>query len=450
MSFRTIDSCRRYVYGLTLALLIAVGLSVAPQSAFAADDEPLRLIFVNSDPTDGESAYEVVEEILEASDDMALKQPEDLLDAAADHGVSLDDFRDGDRRIEHEADFRRMIEQVEAEAILLIDIFGGGRTMQFVIIGPRGDELQDVRYTISGGQPSQSEAIEALRKAFKKLVPVVREYREEMEQKQQPSTQVDLLGEDDDRELTAKQRAVQRYRENHSNLTVGATPTVGMIFGRRSMVLDTEADYVREHASPFVGVGGEVDGIFTLLDNGRAAIGGTAFGAFAPFSTNFPGEDGEAVSYASSYSNFGADVKYIAGLSPDVRLYGKAGAEMVTIGIAANNDYTGHSYTNLRAGVGLVYGIGELAALHLDGAALPTVHAEMSGNALGPADFGVGVNAAGRLHLTLFEPIDASIGYDFRYYKIDFPSPELAALEGKAASTTDMYHVANVMVGYGF
>ncbi|MFP4599315.1 MAG: hypothetical protein ACLFVJ_13735 [Persicimonas sp.] len=450
MSFRTTDRCRRYLYGLTLALLLAVGLTVAPQSALAADDAPLRLIFVNSDPTDGESAYEVVEEILEASDDMSLKPPEELLDAAADYGVSLDDFRAGDKRVEHEDDFRQMIEQVEAEAILLIDIFGSGRTMQFVIIGPRGDELQDVRYTISGGQPSQSEAIEALRKAFKELVPEVRAYREEMEQKQQPDTEVDLLGEEDDRELTAKQRAAKRFRENHSDLSVGATPTVGVIFGRRSMVLDTEASYNLDHASPFVGVGGEVSGIFTLLDSGRAAIGGTAFGAFAPFSTSFPGEDGEAASYASSYTNVGADVKYIAGLSSDVRLHGKVGAEMVTIGIAANNDYTGHSYINLRAGAGLAYGIGELAELHLGGAALPTVHAEMSGNALGEADFGVGVNAAGRLHLTLFEPIDASIGYDFRFYEISFPSPELAALEGEAASTTDMYHVANVMVGYGF
>ncbi len=451
MLFRASNIARLSRSLVACLLTLVAACVVAPHTA-AAEEAPLRMVFVNSDPMDGTGVYDAIAEVLEASNDLELVEPGDLLAAGSERGIDLDTFRDGDKRKRHRAEFADMLAETGGEAILVLDVFGGGRTMQLVVIGPYGDELSDIRQSMSSSRPSQGESVTVLKKAFKALVPKVRQYREEKAQREEEQASVDLLGESDSqpKEQTIKERVIREHRQKHADLSTGITPNVGMIFGRRSLVMSTQADYQLDHASPFVGFGAEVDAIFALLDGDTAAIGASLFGAYAPFTTVFTDDNGQPRELPSSFSNVGLDLEYINGVGADLILFGKAGAEVMTVAIDQNQAYTGNSYTNLRVGAGLIYQFGQLAELQLDGAALPTVNAELSGDAMGEAEFGVGWNAAAKLELTFLRPFEAAISYKFQYYPISYPTPNHQELEGLPASTTDMFHLANVMIGYGF
>jgi hypothetical protein len=436
-----------------MAALVVAGVVVlfaGVGTAVAQDEEPLRLVFLNSDPSDGTVVFDAVSGVLDASPDIELVDSSDLLSAGDARGIGVETFRDGDRRAQNASAFKQMLAETSGESIMVLDVFGGGRTMQLVVIGPYGDELGDIRQTMAANKPSQDESVEALRKVFKLLVPEVRQFREDEARRKEKNAQVDLLGEEDPADQSAKERVVREHRQNHADLSTGVTPTAGMIFGRRSLVLDTDGNYELDHASPFVGFGAEIDAIFLLMDSDTAAFGATLFGAYAPFTTVFTPPSGQAIELPSAYSNVRLDLKYLKGIDRDLIVGGKFGAETMSVTVAQNEGYTGSSYMNLRIGGGLIYQFGQLAELHLDAAALPTLSAELSGDAMGEADIGLGFHGAGRLHLTLLKPIDISIGYDFHYYSVNFAEPNLADLGGQPASTTDMVHLANMMIGYGF
>lgn len=451
MQFRHLRLAR-LVHSAVALLTAVVAISFVSIGTAAAQEAPLKMVFVNSDPSDGTAVYDSVADVLEASNDLELIDPSELLNAGSERGIGLDTLRDGDRRVSHRAEFADMLSETGGEAILILDVFGGGNTMQLVVIGPYGSELSDIRQSISGSRPSQAESITVLKKAFKALIPTVRQYREERARRQEQQASVDLIGENEPKsdEQAIKERVIREHRQRHADLETGLTPNVGMIFGRRSLQLQTKAEYNLDHASPFVGFGGKVDAIFALLDGDTAAVGATIFGAYAPFTTVFTDDQGQPIELPSAFSNVGGDFKYIKGMGPDLIVFGKAGVELMSVTINQNQAYTGNDYTNLRVGAGIVYQFGELAELNLDAAALPVMGAELSGDVMGPADFGVGWNAAARLQLTFLAPFEVAAGYDFQYYPITFSNPELEDLEGLPASTTDMFHLAHVMVGYGF
>ena len=446
-----------WLLGAVLSILcFAASAVICPGQAQAAEEAPLRLVFLNSDPSDGTEVYVALNEVLEASDDLVLIDPEDLLDAASARGLSLDTFRKGQQRKRHAGTFQRVMEDVDAEGILVLDVFESGDTLQLVVIGPYGNELDDIRQSFSGGSMNQNQSIEVLKQVFRALVPEVRahrEWRREQQRKQggtgaQVNT-VDDPASDSVEDDSIRQRVIREHKREHADLNTGLTPRAGVNFGSRALTLQTETDYNLSHGSPFVGFGAEVDAIFALLDSETAAIGATLFGAYAPFTTVLTHE-GDPLELPSSFSNAGLDLKYIWGLAPGWLVYAKVGAELMTIDIAQNQAYTGNQYINARAGVGVLHRFGRLAELQLDAAALPTLTATMSDEQMGPADFGVGFNGGARLRVTYLEPIRASIGYDFQYYQVTFASPALDELGGTPASITDMYHLASVMVGYGF
>lgn len=442
----------RFAFSAVVTLVAFVASSFASMGSAAAEEAPLKMVFVNSDPMDGTAVYDALADVLEASNDLELVDPGELLAAGSERGIELDAMRDGDKRARHSAEFGEMLSQTGGEAILVLDVFGGGKTMQLVVIGPYGNELSDIRQSISASRPSQSESVTVLKKAFKDLVPKVRQYREERARRQKQQASVDLVGEEEPKsdEQAIKERVIREHRQNHADLKTGVTPHVGVIFGRRSLQLQTKADYQLDHASPFVGFGGKVDAIFALLDGDTAAVGATVFGAYAPFTTVFTNDQGQPVELPSAFSNAGGDLKYIKGVGPDLIVSGKVGAELMSIMINQNQAYTGNDYINLRAGAGLIYQFGALAELHLDAAALPVLGAKLSGDVMGPAEFGLGWNGAARLQLTFLKPFEIAAGYDFQYYPTTFSNPVLEDLGGLPATTTDMFHLANVMVGYGF
>lgn len=440
---------RRFCQLLSTLFIALVGLTTLAPSAQAQGEDPIRLVFLNTDPSDGMIVYHAVEEVLNMSKDLQLISPDKLLTAGTQHGVKLETFRSGEKREESTEAFAQTLADTGAETVFALDVFGGGQTMQIVVIGPSGKQLADIRQRISAAEPTQDESVTALKKAFKVLVPRIREHREQLAE-QAAAPEVGLVGLDEPNEDDSiKARAIAEHRKAHANLTRGVNPQAGLIFGSRSFSVDTPDTYQVSHSSPFVGVGAQVDAIFALFDGQTSAVGGSLFGAYAPFTTSFAGATGPEEK-SSSFANLRLDLYYMKGVSSDVILKGGLGGEYLGVSIEPNNVYQGNHYVNLRAGLGVIYQFGELAELHLDAMALPVLDADVSDGKLGKASVTVGADFALRVDVVAFGPVRASLGYQFKYYPAKFESPRLVMLRGALAETSDLFHLGNVLVGYDF
>lgn len=437
-------------HSFSVLFILFIGLTALAPSAHAQDEAPIRLVFLNTDPSDGMGVYNSVKEVLELSKDLDLIDPDDLLSAGTKHGVKLETFRSGDKRKEAVGAFSRMLAGANAETVIALDVFGGGRTMQLVVIGPAGQQLADIRQRIGGSVPTQDESVTALKKAFKALVPRIREYREEQAKLEAASPDVGLVGLDEPNEDdTIKARVIAEHRAKHANLTRGLNPQVGAIFGARNFALETEANYDVSHSSPFVGVGVQLDAVLALFDAETSAVGASAFAAYAPFTTVFAGPNGPEEK-SSSFTDLRLDVYYMKGLSSDFIVKGGVGLEYMGVSIEPNAIYSGNDYFNLRAGLGVIYQFGELAEMHLNAAALPILNADVSDGKMGDSSVSFGGDVALRLDVTAFGPVRASLGYQFKYYQGSFESPRLAQLRGESVSTNDNFHVGHVLLGYDF
>lgn len=440
---------------ITIAV-VALGVSALIPSAHAQQEEredPIRLVFLNTDPSDGMAVYESVTEVLKLSKDLDLIDPDSFMSSSADHGVTLDTFQSGDKREASVDAFAQMLADSNAETVLALDVFGGGHTMQFVVIGPNGEQIGDVRQNIDGSVPTQGESVTALKDAFKVLVPKIREFREQQAQikSQENPPEVGLIGQDEPNEdESIKARVIAERRDAHGDLTRGVTPQVGVVFGSRNFALETDANYNLNHSSPFVGVGAQLDSVLALFDGNTSAVGASIFGAYAPFTTVLAGENNVEEEKSSSFMNLRLDAYYMKGVSSNLIVKGGAGLEYLSVSIDPNPTYEGNNYFNLRAGLGIIYQFGQFAELHLDAMALPILNSDVSDGAMGNSGASIGADAAVRVDITAFGPFRASLGYQFKYYQAAFEEPKRAVLRGEPASTSDTFHIGSVLLGYDF
>jgi catechol 2,3-dioxygenase-like lactoylglutathione lyase family enzyme len=76
------------------------------------------------------------------------------------------------------------------------------------------------------------------------------------------------------------------------------------------------------HSTPFVGGRAKIDAVLGLMNSDTAAFGGTVYGEYAPFSTQF-GPSGDT--FPGTYFRAGTRLRYLAGLSPKFILFGQMG-----------------------------------------------------------------------------------------------------------------------------
>lgn len=444
---RSLGVARLRFFVIAFALIFA-GQTLALNSALA-QEEPVELVFINSDPSDGTVVYDAITSVLELSGDLNLVDPDRFMSAGMDHSVRLETLRDGGKRAEFEDAFAQTLRAVDAEGLLILDVFGGGRTMQLVVIGPDGNELGDIRQRFRGNQPSQEETVGALKKVFQVLIPEIREFRERQDQS---PVDVGLIGEDDPPidEEALKAQVINEQEREHGELRQGVTPRAGMIFGSRSLDIQTLGSYQLTHSSPFVGFGVDVDAILTLFEQDSSALGATVFLGYAPFTTVLSDDEGEPTEMSSSFFNLRADLHYIKEFGDGLKARGTLGVETLSLSVEDNQTYSGNNYVNLRAGAGLIYEFGELAEFQLEALALPVLSADVSNNLLGDSDFAFGVDLGARLELVAFGPLRAAVGYHLKYYPVDYPNPESSQLAGEPAEASDSFHVAHLVVGYDF
>ena len=141
--------------GLFLFTFIAIALVCAP--AFAQQD-PLRVVLVDVSKTGGAKVTKTFDGLLDASDDIKTLSSKKFMRAADDAGLSESDLRSSKKRGRSGKAFRKAMKEVDAEAVLLVDVFSKGKKMQMVAIGPDGSEAADVRRNIKRSKIKKSDA----------------------------------------------------------------------------------------------------------------------------------------------------------------------------------------------------------------------------------------------------------------------------------------------------
>lgn len=418
-----------------------------------AQQEPLRLAFVNASKSGGGDAFDLIEQFLEASDDIQVLNSDRVWDEASDVGVSKTDFRSGSRRKESSQEFRTVMKNLGIESILIQDVYSRGRKFQLVVIGPDGTEVADIRKDIRRGRISKDQARDVLKQAFGQLVPEVKAFRDnggwdayaepEPEPEPEPEEDLDPFAPEEDEDDEDETPTVP----GEYGLASGYTLNFGALVGSRDFALEGAAAedgrFQLDHKSPWVGLFVQIDAVFAVLGEGNSAIGASLFGGYAPFTTIFDGDQ----EFASDFARLGGQLVYIYAIDENIAIDIFAGVETRSITIEQNENYTGDKYLGARAGARGSYTSGVLS-IGAGAAVLPTFSINNSNGAYGEADgLALGLEGKADLGFQVTDGINVSIGYLFQTISVDFVDPIRPGV-GEPVSTSDTIHSGMVTVGY--
>ena len=437
---------------LTTFTFVALHLCALPEAA-AQEPEPIRLIFVNTAKKGGERAYKTVNNILKKSDDVTLGDEGKFWLEAEALGLSEKTFRNTEQRNARTKKIRRLMRTLEIEAVIVLDVYSRGRKAQLVFLGPRGEEIANVRRNVRRGRIKNRMAVGMLKEGFEPMIPLIKEWREVKDQEPEEEEEVADLnlmgddgeetGEDDggDEELSAKERVLARQRAENGQVQTGFGIGAGALVGRRSLVVQTEGDYSLEHTSPFVGVFAQLRGVLMTFSGGSSGLGVELGGGYAPFTTIFSPPGQEQLDLASQFSRIGGKMLLLTTFNDSFGLEGWAGAELLTITVAPNSYYTGSSYTYLDAGAALQIKFVDQATLSLGGGVLPILSADTSAGAYGPGDFALGFEGVAGLDVAFTDNLTLGLDYQLLYLPPAYPDPVLIVAP---ATSTDVFHTGNL------
>lgn len=433
------------VWLVTLCVLLAgVGVAAAQEQA------PLRLGYINTAGDSGERSYESIEDALEESTQIELLDDGEVLASAQGMGLELATFRQSALREENRAAFAQLMSEENIEGLLIHDVFGGGNTLQVVVLGPRGEELADVRYSIRRGRIDQDGVMQVLREVFSALVPEVLAYREaqelerqrQLEQEEAARAQTEAEVEPLDQEDDLRAAAIARHRQQYGNLAPHLKVRAGLMVGQRMMRQSTNEAFEINHNTPLFGGGARVDAMLAIFDGGRAALEVGAHFDIAPYTSQFADEP-----LAGQYMRGGGQVRYVRGLGPSLKGRGLVGAEILSATLAPNALYTGHSYLTAQLGVGLGYAFGELAELNLAALFTPVISGTNSAGAYGEGSFAPSASAQVGLVVRTFEPFLIGVDYTYQLHLREFPEPVIVEAP---VSSRDQFHTVLISAGYRF
>lgn len=431
------------------SILFVITASPFIASAQEASEAPLRIALINTAGNDGQRAYRVIQGLLNDSEQIELVDTSDFLSAAERAGLRNEHFRASAHRQNNIDNFEALMRSTSTEGLLIQDVFGGGNTLQLVVIGPRGWEIADIRHSIQRGRLDDASALEVLRQVFQNLVPEVRGFRREVEEERQALAAEQLaeieplMDVEPQPELDPREQAIAEHRRRYGNMERNFSGRVGMIFGNRLLYFsDTTGAYDLSHNSSFIGAGAELDALITTFDRDTAALEVGGFAAFAPYTAALP--EGK---FTGRFVRAGADFRYISARSPSLRLRGIAGLEFTNFAVPPNAHYTGHGYLLGRLGAGVHYAFGELMTLQTDALFMPILTSSNSGGAYGDQKGWLAYGADVGLHLDILRPFLVSVTYHIQRLQLDYPSPSPMVV-ANPMTARDMVHQAFITIGY--
>lgn len=429
---------------LLAVLVLTSALTGMARPAASQPEEPLKMTFVDATPEQSAKIYEKLRAIISQSDDIDFTNPDQFMSEARRFDLSLEVFASSGQRTGRQELIRRAMQANDLESVVVYKRTGD--ELHLIVLGPRGSELEHFRSPVRRPEISDKQAVAVLEKIFKVLVPEVRSFRKQQE---------DLAGDDQasarrpsggaaESDSEIRERVIAEHKHAHGNLQQKATISLAPMFGRRALSISTDGGFTLAHSTPFVGGRAKIDAVLGLMNSDTAAFGGTVYGEYAPFSTQF-GPSGNT--FPGTYFRAGTRLRYLAGLSPKFILFGQMGGEILDLAIASNETYVGSRYISITAGVGGIYQIDEIGDITIEVDGLPTVMTDTNDGAFGSGAFSVGVNPSAQFTLRKLSPWVFSATYDFILYSPTHPNP---TLYDTPASGADSVHVGGISAGYRF
>ena len=399
-------------------------------------------------------AHRKIKDVLSENENVEYKNDRKLIARLDDYALNTKILQKGSLRKKFRKRIRRMLKEEELEGLFLVDVYGRGRKLQLIVIGPDGSELDDFKMGVRAGKPSSDQVFTLLNDAFSTLGPEVLKAREEAQEPDEPE-EPEEPEEKEDPEGTDGDVSQNMDPKGNSDAKVKKAVNIsaGLFAGRRSLeAVETvpenpSAPFGLRHGSPYVGVGGDLDAVILLLSEGEAALGLSLYGSYAQFTTIFfQADTNERMELASTYSIAGGAVKYIRSLSPRFSFDAYGGAQLMSLTVEPNSNYTGNRYVSGRVGVGLGIQLSEDAKLHAHGGALPVFVADNSGGAFGTSPLSLGYEAGAMFSFHFTPSFFISAEYNFQLLQPEYPEPVSSGI--RPSSSTDVFHNGGLRVGF--
>ncbi len=434
-----------------VSLLLCILMLPAAVSAQDQED-PLRLVYVNTSGSEGQESYQAVRELLSGSDQIDLIRERNFLRSAREVGIDEEVLADWGRWPELVDNFAAAMWHSNVEGLLIHRVEDQGNQLYITVFGPRGWELTEVERSLDDGTLGEPAAVETLREAFSALVPEVRGFRREVSEGSISDEDFQIAKESDDSadvdqaesdELSPRDRALAGHRQRYGDMSRNIAIYAGALTGRRSMNMDQpDGSFSIYHRTGLMGFGARVDALITTIERDTAAFEASGVVGFSPFTTVFGERE-----LSGRFMRFGAEGRYINARSANTRLRVIAGVETINVALEGNENYTGHGYLMGRIGGGVHHSVGRLLTVQADGLLLPVLLSSNSGGAYGTPEGLLGFGAEAAIHLNLFEPFLVGLFYNFSYIDQDYPDPDPSVITLPAESI-DIFH--QIMIGVGY
>lgn len=368
----------------------------------------------------------------------------------------------GKLRLKYQERIRRAVRGLDLDALIVMEALGRGKKLQIVILGRDGKQVENIIEPLrrkrlnSGIAKTLAIDIEGLiEPASSEEEPVKPEEKEEQPKPSSvavaPETDeaADAPEDLDDLDEEASDDALD-YVLNDT-LSVG----VGAFFGRRSLRSLTPASGPGElpneltHDAPYFGPALALEAATTFADH-SVQLGASLDAGWAPFDTQFADSAGVTFGLASSMirATFDASLHYAPA---DIFALGPyAGVDYMSVSIAENDTYEGHTYTNVRAGLSVLARPMEQLSLNLCGGYIPLLNysyivgtEDAQGDVTRTTVEGstTGLEAKAGLKLHVSESFNIKLGYHY---------VTVADSEDDVAETTDTIHQGNASLNYAF
>lgn len=461
-SFDTGDRMRIGALWVVIAGIISAVISwPAAGVAQGGDQSPVVLSIVHVGEGMKGSNYRELASVLRNSESIKHKRPNKVIRELATRGVQRETLRDAGKRVDRWEEIGDAMRGVELE--LMFVFWETREKMNLVVIGPTGRELRQFRRD-PGRRLSRSDSKQLLKEAFEVAMPEVYDFREDPEKqraearKKVGKSSVDQQSDGEDEEATdagsdepdspeeLRREAMRRSRVEHGNMRRHIRGDFQPIGGARALQLDTPNGF--SHNVPILGARLDLQSILSVINSETVGLAVTGLIDLSAFQTTFNFDDGSSETYPGSYFQGQTTFRYMKGLSPSIIIFGEAGANYTSVGLADNETYVGSKYWSGVGGFGLLIRPNSDVDVEVAGRVLPILSGDTSDGAYGSSTPGIGFNGRAKVAVRMFKPWRLTAFYDLSYMSLNHSEPP--NLEVDSVGASDWFHVAGLGVGYRF
>lgn len=433
-------------------------LSILFSAASVWAQDRVAIVDVTPRLKDGNKSVPVIRKALNKNSDIKVVKIKRLSKKLkSKYKLSTNILSKGKLRRKYSKRVKRAVRGLDLDALIIVEALGRGKKLQIVILGRDGKQIENIieplkRKRLNAGiAKTLALDIEGL------IEPASEDEPDEPEEKPKSSTKVDRLEQEEEEEDSNQEDGDDNEESSASEHVLGDTISVGVgaFFGRRSLISVTQPVGSNQlpneltHDAPYFGPALALDVAKTFAE-GNAQLSASLDAGWAPFETQFADGSGEVFALDSSAIRATLDVSFHYALASIFAVGPYAGVDYMSVSIAENDTYEGHTYTNVRAGLSILVRPLQQLSLNLGGGYIPLLNysyivglEDAQGDIVKTTREGgtTGFEGKAGLMFHINEQINLQVGYHY---------VGVADSEDDEAETTDTIHQGNASINYVF